>query len=114
MTERNQTRIDATTTIKGDVYFDGSMQVAGTVIGKINSTTERAAVAISGQVKGEVIAPTIVVSGKLDGDVRATERLELQAGAVVSGNTVCKSIAMALGSSLHGTLTVDPQLRKPD
>src|SRR6202162_6599762 len=69
-----------------DLYLDG--QVEGSITLKGNSLT----VGPNGQVKGSVEAKGVVVQGKLDGNVPASDRVELRKSAVVNGAISQKSI----------------------
>ena len=57
-----------------------------------------------GRIEGEVRAPVVVISGRMDGDVHAAERVELTAKARVNGNLHYKVVEMAAGATLTGRL----------
>src|ERR1700692_2777789 len=63
-----------------DLYVDG--QVEGTIELKGNSLT----IGPNGQLRADVNAKNVVVHGKLEGNVRATERVELKKSAVAVGD----------------------------
>lgn len=98
--------------IRGDVYFTGGLLIEGRVIGKIVAEDGQKAVLTlsqNGSIEGEVRAPVVIINGRLDGDVHASERVELESQARVEGNVHYKVAQMAAGSTLTGRLIhVDP------
>ncbi|MDQ3289040.1 MAG: polymer-forming cytoskeletal protein [Pseudomonadota bacterium] len=98
--------------IRGDLHFSGGLVIEGRVIGKVVADEgESAVLTVSehGWVQGEVRAPVVIINGRLEGDVYASERVELAAQARVEGNVNYKVVEMAAGSTLTGRLVhVDP------
>ncbi len=102
-----ETLIGPHATLRGDVSFSGGLYVEGTIIGKVVAEDGAAAVltiAEDGRIEGEVRAPVVVISGRMDGDVHAAERVELTAKARVNGNLHYKVVEMAAGATLTGRL----------
>jgi cytoskeletal protein CcmA (bactofilin family) len=79
-----------------DLYLDG--QVEGSIALKGNSLT----VGPNGQVKGSVEAKGVVVQGKLEGNIQATERVELRKSAIVTGDITTQRLSIEEGASLRG------------
>ena len=79
-----------------DLYVDG--QVEGTIALKGNSLT----VGPNGQVKASVEAKGVVVQGKLEGNIQASERVELRKSAIVTGDITTQRIFIEEGASLKG------------
>ncbi|MFD0740076.1 polymer-forming cytoskeletal protein [Lysobacter koreensis] len=93
--------------IRGDFHFSGGLYVEGRIIGKVIADDDQRAVltlASEGCIEGEIRAPVVVLNGTLNGDVYASERLELAANARVLGNAHYKVVEMAAGSVLTGRL----------
>ncbi len=83
-----------------DLYLDG--QVEGSIALKGNSLT----VGPNGQIKGSVEAKSVVVQGKLEGNVLASERVELRKSAIVTGDITTQRIAIEEGAFLKGKVEV--------
>ena len=79
-----------------DLYLDG--HVEGSIALKGNSLT----VGPHGQVKGGVEAKSVVVQGKLEGNVQASERVELRKSAIVTGDITTQRLSIEEGASLKG------------
>jgi len=113
------TLIAAGTEIRGDIHFNGRLHVDGKVEGAIRGEGTQAMLTLSEQasVIGEVQAPHIVVNGSINGDVTASERLELASNARVEGNVFYKVLEMSAGARINGKMVhrAEPprQLPKP-
>jgi cytoskeletal protein CcmA (bactofilin family) len=83
-----------------DLYLDG--QVEGSIALKGNSLT----VGPNGKVKASIEAKGVVVQGSLEGNVQATERVELRKSAMVTGDIATKRISIEEGAYLKGKVDV--------
>ena len=83
-----------------DLYVDG--QVEGSIALKGNSLT----VGPHGQVKANVEAKGVVIQGKMEGNVQATERVELRKSAVFTGDIATQRISIEEGAYLKGKVDI--------
>jgi cytoskeletal protein CcmA (bactofilin family) len=88
-------------TVRGDLDSNGTVKVEGAVEGHV-STRAQVLVAKGGEVHGDVDALEAIVGGTITGAIRATERVEIQSGAVVNGDVTTRRIMVAEGGSLNG------------
>ena len=110
-----QTLIGDGTRVKGDIRFDGGCHIDGVVHGNIIADRDSEAflsISVEGLVDGSVRVPTIILNGKVQGDVYATERVELGATAKVFGNVHYELLEMAAGAEINGKLIHDSAQRK--
>lgn len=106
-----RTLLGAGTRVVGDLSFEGGLHVDGSVEGNIvSSPGVDAAVNISATatVEGNVEAPEVILNGTVQGDVFASERVELGPTARVVGNVVYNLIEMAIGAEVNGKLIHRP------
>ena len=89
-----------------DLYVDG--QVEGSISLKNNSLT----VGPHGQVKASVEAKGIVVQGKLDGNVLASDRVDLRKSAIVTGDISTQRISIEEGAFLKGKVDISGKADK--
>lgn len=89
-----------------DLYVDG--QVEGTIALKNNSLT----VGPNGSVKATVEAKTVVVQGKLEGNLHASDRVDLRKSAVVTGDISTQRISIEEGAYLKGKVDIQGKADK--
>ncbi len=105
---KDQTLISESTTVNGDIHFEGELVIEGRVVGKVladEGSDAQLRVAESGSVEGDIEVPLAVINGSVNGNVRASKQIELAAQGTVNGNVVYKLIEMVMGSSVNGSLT---------
>lgn len=102
----NHTLIAPSAQIRGDIEFTGGLHVLGKVIGSITVTGDggRLVIGETGCVEGEIRVPKVVINGRVEGDVHATEHLELAEKAVIEGNVYYALIEMVMGAQVNGKL----------
>lgn len=101
------TLIGAQVTLHGDLVFSGGLYVEGRIHGKVIAEEGAPAVltlAEQGRIEGEIQVPVVIINGELQGDVYASERVELAAKARVLGNVHYKVVEMRAGATLTGRL----------
>lgn len=94
-------------TIRGDLEFSGGLYVEGRIVGKVLAAPGKPAslvLAEAGVIEGEVHVPVVIVNGTLNGDVHASERIELAQKARVVGNLHYTVVEMSAGAQLTGRL----------
>lgn len=104
------TLIGVGTEIKGDISFSGGLRIDGKVHGNINSKSDKSSTLVlseHAEVIGNITVPHLVINGKIKGDVRSAESIELQTKAEIEGEVSYKMIEMALGASVNGSLVRD-------
>ncbi len=111
------TVIGAQTRLEGDISFSGGLHIDGVVKGSITAENDSASVLTvseNGRIEGDVRVPNLVLNGAVEGDVYASERVELASHARVTGNVYYHLLEMAMGAEVNGSLVHrnDPA-RKP-
>ena len=104
----SHTLISTTTTVNGDIHFDGELIIEGRVVGKVlaeEGSEAQLRVAEGGSIEGDVEVPLAVINGSVNGNVRASKHMELAARGVVNGNVFYNLIEMVMGSAVNGSLT---------
>lgn len=101
------TIIGQQTRIEGDVHFSGGLHIDGKVKGGVIAEADSASVLTvseHGSIEGDVRVPTVILNGKVTGDVRSAERIELASKARVDGDVYYNLIEMAMGAAVNGSL----------
>jgi cytoskeletal protein CcmA (bactofilin family) len=98
--------------IKGELSGSEDLYVDGSVEGKIELRSHSLTVGPNGKVKADVTAKAVVIQGKLDGSVNASDRVELRKSAVVTGDVTTQRIAIEEGAFLQGKVDIQKEAGK--
>jgi cytoskeletal protein CcmA (bactofilin family) len=100
------TLVAAGTEIKGDLSFSGSLEVQGSIVGKVVADDETAQIRIlnGGSVLGEIWVPNVIVNGRIKGDIYASKQIQLAAKAKVEGTIYYSMIEIERGADIDGKL----------
>jgi cytoskeletal protein CcmA (bactofilin family) len=99
--------------IKGELSGSEDLFVDGEVEGSIELREHHLTVGPNGRIRASVQAHEVVVYGKLDGNVRGAERVQLKRTAILTGDIVSKRIVIEDGAVLKGSVEVQPEAVKP-
>jgi cytoskeletal protein CcmA (bactofilin family) len=92
-------------TFKGDLSFDSAAKVQGRVDGSIKSKG-LVLIADGSKCKASVTAAEVAVEGHVQGNVEATERVEVKKSGRISGDIVAARMTMADGAAIEGTVRI--------
>src|SRR5215472_17431919 len=99
-------QIGKSVVIKGQLWGSEDLYVDGQVEGSISLKNNRLTVGPHGQVKASVEAKGIVVQGKLEGNVLASDRVDLLKSAIVTGDISTQRISIEEGAFLKGKIDI--------
>jgi len=99
---RIETIIGKGTNIEGTVNIEGATRIDGNVNGKLVSN-DIITVGPTGVVKAEIRAKAIIVGGRVEGNLIASEKVELQAKSELIGDITSKSLLVEHGAVFHGS-----------
>ena len=100
--------------IKGELSGSEDLYVDGQVEGSIELPGNRLIIGPHGQVRANVNAKGVIVQGKLDGNIRASERAELTKSAIAVGDIVTQRIAIEEGAYFKGKVDIQKDMAKTD
>ena len=86
---------------KGIVSFDGTIRIDGRVEGEVH-TTGTLIVGEQATVKGIISVGTLMTSGKINGTVTATAKIQIQKHGVLIGDIRTPGISIEDGAHFHG------------
>ena len=95
------TVIGADANFKGDLSFDSAAKVLGKFEGSITSKG-KVQVADGASCKATVKAKEISIEGHIEGNVEATDRVELRPKGTITGDITAARMTMADGASIDG------------
>lgn len=88
------------TTIEGALCSQGAVRVDGKITGGISA--QELIIGERGQVEGDVQATSVVIAGKITGNVTCEESLELRSSAQVQGDIHAPTLHIDEGATFEG------------
>ncbi len=90
--------------VTGQINFEGTLRIEGSVKGTISSVNGTVSVGQGGVVEADVKTNTCVVDGVLTGDLIATTRVEISRNGRVTGKVMTKDLVIVQGGIFEGNL----------
>jgi cytoskeletal protein CcmA (bactofilin family) len=91
------------TVVTGEANFKAMMRVDGHLSGRVSSTSGTLIVGANGRVDANIEVANAVIHGTINGDIIATQRLELGRAAKVHGNIQTPSLIIEQGAIFEGS-----------
>ena len=91
------------TTLTGEANFKGMLRVDGHLSGQVKSEGGTLIVGNNGQVDADIEVSVATIHGAVNGDIIATQRLELGRAAKVNGNIQTPSLVIEQGAVFEGS-----------
>lgn len=91
------------TIVTGEANFKAMMRVDGHLSGRINSSSGTLIVGANGKVDANIEVAVAIIHGTINGDIIATQRLELGRAAKLNGNIQTASLMVEPGALFEGT-----------
>ena len=101
------TTIGTTITINGDVTCDEPLRIDGRVTGNILLREAELTVGKAAQVDADVRSARVLVLGTVNGNVAATDRIELGESANVTGSLSADRVVLIEGARFNGRIDMD-------
>jgi cytoskeletal protein CcmA (bactofilin family) len=92
--------------IKGELSGSEDLFVDGQVEGSIELSGNSLIIGPNGQVRANVNAKSVIVQGKLDGNIRTSDRTELRKSAMATGDIVTQRVAIEEGAFFKGKVEI--------
>jgi cytoskeletal protein CcmA (bactofilin family) len=93
--------VGAGTTIKGDISCNADIRIDGTITGNINSTA-KVVIGPSGIIEGDIVGQQADIAGKVTGNLKIEELLQLKGNAIVSGSIYAGKLQIEPTASFNG------------
>jgi len=102
--ERDLVNIGKSVVIKGELSGSEDLTIEGHVEGKIELKDHLLTIGPNGRIKAQVFAKTVIVLGEVNGNVSASEKVEIRDGGSVDGDIVSPRVAIAEGAHFRGSV----------
>ena len=103
---------------KGELVGEEDLLIQGHVEGTIDLKGHNLIVGESGVLKANASAKTVIVEGRVDGDLYGQERIAIRSSSQVQGNIKADRVVLEDGAKFRGAIEMDmgdnaPQVREP-
>ena len=102
--ERDLVNIGKSVVIKGELSGSEDLTIEGQVEGKIELKDHLLTIGPNGRIKAQVFAKTVIVLGEVNGNVSASEKVEIRDGGSVDGDIISPRVAIAEGAHFRGSV----------
>ncbi len=99
-TEKLESFIGENTSFQGDLSVKGTLRIDGRIEGRLN--VDCLVLSETAIVKGEATAKRIVVGGKMEGNLRAQEIIEIKSTGKVWGDIFTPKFSLMVGGEFNG------------
>ncbi len=103
---KNVSVIGPTLVFRGELTADEDLAIEGYVEGTITHQNRRLTVGKQGRVKADIDASSVVIEGRLVGDIRGDKMVSLSSSADVTGNIFCRRIVIEDGARFNGHIAM--------
>lgn len=95
------TLISSGTTLKGDISSNSDLRIDGTIIGNIHSSA-KIVIGANGVVEGDISGGNADIVGKVSGNIRVKELLQLRGDCIVNGNLFAGKLQVEPTATFNG------------
>jgi cytoskeletal protein CcmA (bactofilin family) len=99
--------------IKGELNGSEDLTIEGQVEGKIELKDHVLTIGPNGKIKAQVFAKALIVLGEVNGNVTATDKVEIKDGGSVDGDIIAPRVAIADGAHFRGSVDMQRRTAQP-
>ena len=97
---RLESLIGPNSEFRGDITTQGTFRIDGVFSGNI--TADWVILGESGSIKGDITARSVIIGGKVDGNVKAEELVEIKHMGQLTGDISTRKLSVAEGGVFEG------------
>ena len=105
--------LDQGSKVNGKLSFEGPARIDGHIDGEINAK-DSIMIGESAVVTAQIKASSIIVAGKVSGDITASQRIEIRPSAKVMGNLTAPILVVHEGAVFEGHCAMQPEGARED
>ena len=111
--ERDMVNIGKSVVIKGELNGSEDLTIEGHVEGKIELKDHVLTIGPNGKIRAQVFAKAVIVLGEVNGNVTATEKVDIRDGGSVDGDIISPRVAIAEGAHFRGSVDMQRKAGAP-
>lgn len=105
--EMDVVNIGKSVVIKGELSGSEDLTIEGHVEGKIELKDHVLTIGPNGKIKAAVFAKAVIVLGEVNGNITASEKVDIRDGGSVDGDIVSPRVAIAEGAHFRGSVDMN-------
>src|SRR6202049_3524975 len=102
--ERDIVNIGKSVVIKGELNGSEDLTIEGHVEGTIQLRDHVLTIGPNGRIKAQVFAKSVIVLGEVNGNVTASDKVDIRDNGSVDGDIVAPRVAIAEGAHFRGSV----------
>ncbi|GBE00176.1 polymer-forming cytoskeletal [bacterium BMS3Abin07] len=106
-TDKVETFIGNNSTFKGEINTSGTIRVDGTIEGNVIS--DWVVLGEKGNIKGDVVSNGIIVGGKIEGNIKAKEIIEVKNKGKIIGDILTPKLTIVEGGIIEGKTSMQAE-----
>ena len=99
--DESKTILGSNAVFKGELTFKDTLCIDGEFEGKL-TTSDKLIVAEEGVVLADIEAGTVICRGKITGNVKASQKVEIQSTGKIVGDVLTPALIIELGAVFNG------------
>ncbi len=107
--ESKMTNLTSDTNVKGTIKFAEAMRIDGKFEGELITDNGELTVGKTGNVKADVNVRSAVIVGRMGGNIKASDKVELKQKAHLIGDLQAKTLVIEEGVVFIGQCNVNPE-----
>lgn len=105
------TLIGVGTTLKGDISSNSDLRIDGTIIGNVHSLS-KIVIGANGVVEGDISGNQADIVGKVSGNIRTKDLLQLRGDCVVIGNLYAGKLQVETTATFNGQVHMGASVKE--
>ena len=101
--------IGSSISIQGDLSGEEDLTIHGRVEGKVDVKGNSVTIGESGRVTADVYGKTIIVEGRVDGNLFGGDQIIVRSSGNVKGNLTSPRVALEDGAQFKGAIDMEPK-----
>ena len=102
--EKDIVNIGKSVVIKGELNGSEDLTIEGHVEGTIQLREHVLTIGPNGRIKAQVFAKSVIVLGEVNGNITATDKVDIRDNGSVEGDLIAPRIAIAEGAHFKGSI----------
>ena len=111
--EKDIVNIGKSVVIKGELNGSEDLTIEGHVEGTIQLRDHVLTIGPNGRIKAQVFAKSVIVLGEVNGNVTASEKVDIRDNGSVDGDIISPRVAIAEGAHFRGSVDMQRKGAQP-